>query len=251
VISANVPGAIFLSETLAEYSALMIMERTYGKDRIRAFLKRNLDLYLRGRGGDAKERPLTLVGRHQEHIAYKKGGIAMYALKEAIGEAAVNRALARLVREHASKSNPYPTPDDLIRLLRAEAGPAHRQLITDLFQKIVLWDYGVVSAKAAATQDGKWLVELKVRARKLEADESGVEKEVPLDQYVDVGLFAADPRAPSFTSRDVIVLDRRRLKSGTHTIKLVTAQRPAFAGINPYLTLVQRHDVGTVVSVPP
>jgi hypothetical protein len=250
VTPAAGPGANFLTETLAEYSALMVMERLRGKDRIRAFLKSNLDAYLQGRGQDAKERPLARVERGQNYIAYKKGGIAMYALKEAIGETAVNRALARLVREHAFKSDPYPRPDDLIRLLRAEAGPRHQQLITDLFEKIVLWDYGVVSVKATATEDGKWLVQLKVRAGKLEAYEGGAEKEVPLDQDVDIGLFTADPRTPGFTSADVIVLERRRLKGGTHTIELVTGQRPTFAGIKPYLTLIQRNFHATVAAVP-
>ena len=250
VVPADMPGARFITETLAEYSALMVMERRYGRDMIRGFLKQNLDAYLKGRGGDGSEQPLVRVSARQPHIAYQKGGLAMYALKEAIGEEAVNRALARLVQQFGDKSDIYPTPDDLVRLLRAEAGPRHQELVTDLFERIVLWDYRILSADAKATDDGRWRVQLKVISRKLEADSRGAEKEAPLDQDVEVGLFAADPSTPSLAARDVILLERRRLKGGVATIELVSAQRPAFAGINPYLTLIQR-DIGhTIVALP-
>ncbi|MGH6816315.1 MAG: M1 family metallopeptidase, partial [Hyphomicrobiaceae bacterium] len=250
VVSADVPGATVLSETLAEYTALMIMEKQYGADRIRAFLKHDLDIYLRERGQGDRERPLIRVrSSGQPHIAYQKGGMAMYALKQAIGEAPINRALARFLRDYGLKSAPYPTADDLVRLLRAEAGPDHRQLVTDLFEKIVLWDYRATAATATRLPDGKWQVRLTVRARKLEADERGTETEVPLDQDVDVGLFAADPRGRAFSPQDVILLERRRLTSGTHTIELVAAQKPQFAGINPYLTFIQRTIEDTVAPV--
>jgi hypothetical protein len=250
VVPADVPGATFLTETLAEYSALMVMERRYGRDRIRGFLKQNLDLYLKGRAGDGNEEPLTRVTRRQPHIAYQKGGIAMYALKQAIGETAVNRALAHLVQQFAHKSDVYPTPQDLVRLLRAEAGPQHQQLVTDLFERITLWDYRILSVEATPADGGKWRVQLKVMSRKLEADFRGAEKEVPLDQDVEIGLFATDPGTLSFRPRDVMLLERRRLKGGIATIQLVTAQKPAFAGINPYLTLIQRDIGGTIVAVP-
>src|SRR5262245_11150332 len=199
VTGADVPGAQFLSETLAEYSSLMVMEHRYGADMMRRFLSYDLDQYLLGRAAEPRgERPLAQVRHHQDYVAYRKGAIAMYALKDAIGEAAVNRALARFVRDFAYKSDPYPVAADLIRLLRAEAGPEYQQLVTDLLEKIVLWDLAVTGSSATETADGKWLVRVDVRAKKLESNSEGKEKELPLDQAIDVGLFAADPRASSF-----------------------------------------------------
>jgi ABC-2 type transport system permease protein len=37
VIGANMEGATLLSETLAQYSALMVMEKEYGRDTERKF----------------------------------------------------------------------------------------------------------------------------------------------------------------------------------------------------------------------
>ena len=51
-----------LLETLAQYSALMVLEHKYGKHQVRKFLKQELDRYLSGRAGDAEgEQPLYLV----------------------------------------------------------------------------------------------------------------------------------------------------------------------------------------------
>jgi ABC-2 type transport system permease protein len=161
----------------------------------------------------------------------------------------VNRALARFLREYAYKTDPYPTSLEFLQLLRAEAGPAHDQLVTDLFEKITLWDLRVVSAEAAATDDGKWRVRIEVRARKLDADGNGAETEVPLEQPIDVGVFAADPAKSDFSANDVIALEKRPIKSGTQTLELVVARKPAFVGIDPYIKLISRDTTRNVVPV--
>ena len=49
VIGADMQGGTMTSETLAQYSALMVMKHLYGPDKIRRFLKYELDNYLRSR----------------------------------------------------------------------------------------------------------------------------------------------------------------------------------------------------------
>src|SRR5262249_17247118 len=62
VIGADMQGQTVLSETLAQYSALMVMERMYGQPESRRFLKSSLDSYLRNRGTDiVGEVPLERV----------------------------------------------------------------------------------------------------------------------------------------------------------------------------------------------
>ena len=45
VVGANMQGATLLSETLAQYSALMTMEKEYGRDTMRKFLQYEMDNY--------------------------------------------------------------------------------------------------------------------------------------------------------------------------------------------------------------
>ena len=96
VVGANVQGATMLSETLAQYSALMVMKRKYGDAKMRRFLKYELDRYLLGRGTEQKkELPLSRV-ENQPYIHYRKGSLAMYALQDYIGEDAVEPRARRV-----------------------------------------------------------------------------------------------------------------------------------------------------------
>ncbi len=74
LIGGDVQGSNMMSEALAEYSALRIMEHKYGDDNMRLFLKHELDGYLRGRSGEIRhEPPLALVQR-EPYVWYQKGG---------------------------------------------------------------------------------------------------------------------------------------------------------------------------------
>jgi ABC-type transport system involved in multi-copper enzyme maturation permease subunit len=114
VIGADMQGGTLTSETLAQYSALMVMKHLYGPDKIRRFLKYELDNYLRSRAGEVVEEvPLERV-ENQPYIHYRKGAVAMYLLQERLGEAAVNRALARFDARFRFKGAPYLRSVDLI-----------------------------------------------------------------------------------------------------------------------------------------
>ncbi len=100
VVGANMLGATVLSETLAQYSALMVMEKEYGRDMMRKFLKYEMDSYLSARGRELlEEKPLLEVGSQQGYVHYRKGSVVMYYLKEMIGEDKVNAALKSLIEE--------------------------------------------------------------------------------------------------------------------------------------------------------
>lgn len=241
VIGANQQGSTMLSETFAQYSALLVMEKLYGRDQIRKFLKYELDRYLRARGGELiEELPLARV-ENQPYIHYQKGSLAMYWLKEVVGEAVVNRALKRLIEQFAFKPAPYPSSSDFLRLLREEAGTAHEGLIADLFERITLIDAKVTAAKSSKLPDGRWEVLLDVQARKLVADGKGVETEAPLDEPFDVGVFSAEPGKKGFSDASVLLMERRPVKSGTQQIRVVVAKEPAWAGIDPYNKRIDRN----------
>ena len=242
VSSANVQGQTALVETLAQYSALMIMEQEYGPHVMRRFLKYELDRYLSGRGGEViEELPLYRV-ENQPYIHYRKGSIVMYALKDYLGEDAINRALANLVTESAYQYAPYPTSLDLVRNLRAVAEtPTQQALITDLFERIVIFDLGVEEAAVEETADGRYRVSMTVRASKFEADGEGRETEQPLDMLVDVGLFALSPADKDFDETAVIQLDKQPIRGGRTTLEFVVDRRPAQVGIDPYNKLIDRN----------
>jgi len=249
VIGANLQGGTLTSETLAQYSALMVMKHLYGPDKIRRFLKYELDLYLRSRAGEAlEEQPLERV-ENQQYVHYRKGSLAMYLLQERLGEDAVNRALARFDAAWRFKGPPYLRSLDLIAEFRKEAKtPEQQQLITDLFEKITLYDLKVTDAKTIKGGNG-WTTTLTVAANKYYASGKGVETKAKLDEPIEVGLFTARPGFGSFSAKDVIVMNREPLRDGSQRITLVSKAKPTFAGVDPYNFYVDRNSDDNVKAV--
>ena len=239
VIGANVQGATVLSESLAQYSALMVMEKEYGREKMRRFLKTELDNYLSGRGGEKlEELPLYRV-ENQQYIHYRKGSLVFYRLREEMGEAALNRALHRFLVDWAYKPPPYPTTLDLLKYIRAEARPDQQNLITDLFEKISFYDDRVVDATAKKRSDGKYEVTLKLHAAKRYADGKGKETPGRLDDWMDVGVFARGPSGKEADEK-VLYLQRHHITTEDPTITVVVDQAPYEAGLDPYNKLIDR-----------
>jgi aminopeptidase N len=217
------------------------MEKLYGKEQIRKFLKYELDRYLSSRGGEAvEELPLNRV-ENQQYIHYRKGSLTMYWLKEMVGEEVVNRALRKLLAEFAFKAAPYPTSTDFIRLLRAEAGPEYDALITDLFEKITLYDMKASNATAKKLADGKYQVRFDVDAHKLYADGQGKEIEAPLNEPFELGVFAVEPGKKGYTHESVLLMTRQPMKSGKQSVEFIVDQLPKFAGVDPYNKRIDRN----------
>ncbi len=241
VNGADKQGMTMLSESFAQYSALLVMEKLYGKEQIRKFLKYELDRYLSSRSGEVvEELPLARV-ENQAYIHYRKGAVVMYSLKEIVGEAAVNRAMQKLLAAFAFKPAPYADTRDFLRLLRAEAGPTHEQLIVDLFEKITLFDLKATDAKAMKRADGKFEVTFTVDAKKMVADGKGKETESALNELMDIGAFSAEPGKKGFTRESVLLMERRPLKSGKQQITLLLDRAPAWVGVDPYNMRIERN----------
>jgi aminopeptidase N len=249
VIGADEQGGAALSETLAQYSAGMVMKHLYGPDMMRKFLKFELDSYLRARGGSVlEEEPLNRV-ESQDYVYYRKGSLVMYRLQDQIGEDAVNRALRQLIHDFAFKGPPYPTTLDLVKDLRAEAPADKQQLITDLFEKITLYDVKASNAVATRRPDGKWNLAFTVEAKKLYADGQGHETPAPMNETLDVGAFDLKPGEQGYDLSKVIAVRKAPIHSGVQTVTMVVPRPPRFAGVDPFNELIDRNDEATITRV--
>ena len=239
VIGANVQGATMLSESLAQYSALMVMEHEYGRGQMRQFLKTELDRYLTERAAERREEEPLALNENQQYIHYRKGSVVFYALKDAIGEDALNHILAGFVKKWAFKGPPYPTTRDFMTDLYAGTDAKFHPFIKDLFERIVFWDNRAVEATAKKRADGKYVLTLKVHSAKLVADGKGKEHDEKMDELVDIGVFARPPGGKEEEEK-VLYLHKYHITGTDNTIELVLDQEPYEAGIDPYNKLVDR-----------
>jgi ABC-2 type transport system permease protein len=250
IVGADMEGQDLLSETLAQYSALMVLRRLRGEDHIRRYLQFELDRYLEGRAYTAEEElPLVRVAG-QGHVTYRKGALAMYLLQERLGEEAVNRALRSLLDQYRFKGAPYPRSLDLIERFRTEAQTTEEQdLITDLFERVTLYDLKVTEPTAVLRADGRWEVTVPVEARKLYADGRGGEVEAGFRERIEIGLFTAEPGRDSFDAKEVILMERRLVQPGSQLLTFVTDRQPTHAGVDPYNYYIDRNPRDNVARV--
>ncbi len=241
LVGGNVQGSNMMSETLAEYSALMVMQKKYGRDNMHRFLRHELDGYLGGRGGEVRhEPPLALVQR-EPYVWYQKGGQVMYTLADYIGEDKVDAALHNFLMQYRyanatnSETAPYPDTRLLVAALREQTPPEYQYLITDGFDSIVLYDNKALSATVTPTADHKYKVTLTVRARKVKADGNGNETPMPLNDYIEIGVLTGkkDEEKPLYLKKEKITQEQ-------NTFEIVVDQMPTRAGIDPYNKLVDR-----------
>jgi len=250
IVGGDMQGQTLLSETLAQYSALMVMKQLYGEDKIRRFLKFELNSYLAGRKGDLiGEQPMERV-ENQQYVHYRKGSLVMYLLQQRLGEDAVNRALSRLVATYRFKPAPYPRSLDLIAELRKEAKtPEQQALITDLFEKITVYDLKTKAATTSKMADGRWKTRITIDAGKFYADIKGNEKPAALAESIEVGVFTARPETGAFAKANVLSMQRYPIRAGQQVVEVITAKQPKFAGVDPYNFYIDRNSDDNLLAV--
>ncbi len=248
IASGDMQGGTMLVETLAQYSALMVMEEAYGPKHMKRFLDYELDQYLIGRSQEQRaEQPLMRV-ENQNYIHYRKGSLVMYALKDYLGEATVNQVLRDFVADYKFTEPPFPTSEMLVERFEAAAPDSLEGFVGDLFREITLYENRATEATYTETDDGQYRVDLTVEAKKLQADSLGTETPVEMGDYVDIGVFANDADVGT-EEQEVLYLQKHSLTDGEQTVTVTVDEEPAQAGVDPYVKLVDRNTDDNVTEV--
>lgn len=236
VVGANVQGATMLSETMAQYASLMVMKHERSEKSTAEYRRYEVDRYLRSRGSEErKEVPLSLV-EDMGYVHYQKGSNVMYALQDYIGEERINQALRTYAQEVAYQEPPYTTSRDLLAHFRAVTPDSLQSFVTDLFEHITLYSNRTEEATYEALDDGKYQVNLKVVSQKFYADSLGAESEVPINDWIDIGVYTEDTSGED----SLIYLDRRKITDQENTFQITVDREPTKAGIDPNALLIDR-----------
>jgi ABC-2 type transport system permease protein len=77
--------------------------------------------------------------------------------------------------------------------------------------------------------------------KKWYADSSGKETAAPMNDYVDIGVFAAESRNKMGQKQiNPVFIKKYKLKPGEQTITIRVKGKPVKAGIDPYNKLIDR-----------
>jgi hypothetical protein len=239
---ARAEGAEMITETMAMYVEVMCLEKEYGKEISRKFLKKEMERYLSRRKKDVSgERPLMRSYVDQYYLNYPKSTAVMYALQDLIGEDRVNGALSEIVKKYGHRDDVLPTSLDVVNAFKAVTPDSLQYLITDLFETITLWENEARSASYVELEDGKYKVTLQVSAHKFRADSIGNQTEIPIEDYIDIGVLGEDG--------EELYLRKHRLSQNETNIEITVDKKPLKAGIDPYVILIDRERDNNLVQV--
>ncbi|HLU17813.1 MAG TPA: M1 family aminopeptidase [Edaphocola sp.] len=238
VIGADVQGATVMSETMAQYAALMVMERRYGKDNMKKFLKHEMDNYLRSRTFEGRaERPLMLV-EQQSYIYYQKGSVIMYALKDYLGEDTLNAALQRYIQQVAFQEPPYTTAREFVAFIREATPDSLKYIISDFFEHITIYENYVKRLNYSKMDDGRYKVSLTVGSVKFRVDSAGNNQKVPVNDYIDIAVFGKKKAGDD--AYNPLVFQRVKMDAPEKSFEFIVSELPESAGIDPYNKLIDR-----------
>lgn len=223
---AFVEGAPVMSESLAWYYALRVVQHTNGEEQLRRLLSLMRQPY-----------PIAPIRRGEpllrgldQYMSYRRGPFALYALSEYVGEEQVDSALRRLYQSHQAADAPPSTTLDLYRELQAVTPDSMRYLLHDLFEVNTFWSFTADRVSAKQLADSSWEVTLDVTAHKVVADSAGVETEAPLNELIEIGVFAPNGVAELGSP---LYLQKHLIRTGRQRIVLTVPRRPDLAGIDP------------------
>jgi len=239
VLPANVQGSTMIVESLAEYSALMLMKSEFSTENMQEFLKEDMNRYLSGRASEQKkELPLVKV-ENQQYIHYGKGGVNMYAFQDYIGEDSVNMALSRFCKKWRDfeTNGRFSTTHDLIAEFRKVTPDSLQHVVTDLFEKIVLFENKTEEVVFSKSENESYLVELSISAKKFEADSMGMSQEVALADWVDIGVYGEDQEG----NDKLLYLKKHKITDKEMTFTIAVDELPTKAGIDPINKLIDRN----------
>jgi aminopeptidase N len=231
LIPAGAEGAPLLSESLAWYTALGVVEDAYGEAHLERLLGLLREAYREARPPD---RP-PLLRSVDEFAAYRQGPLSMYALREYVGSERIDEALRRLLAEYDAAEPPLPTSLALYDELRALTPDSLRPLLSDLLEHNTRWNLAITDARADAMADGTWELTLDLRAGKERVDSAGVATERPLAEPVEIGVYA---EGHDGRRGERLHLAMHPVRSGEQTITIRVDERPESVRLDPRYLLV-------------
>lgn len=245
-------GSNQISESMAEYSSLMVMKKEYGIDAMQDFLKRELDRYLTGRASESKFEKTLLDNDTQSYVWYRKGGLIMYGLQDLIGEENLNTAFKKYIDSAAFRPKPpFTTTTEWYKHITEVTPDSLRYYLEDSFENITLYSNKVESATYKELDDGSFEVSLEVESIKRYFDGNGKLLEEPSNaNYLDIAIFGEDGQNKlGMTTKTPILIEKQWVKPGKSKFTYVVNDKPVKAGIDPYNKMIDRIPDDNLVSL--
>lgn len=241
---AKVQGQTMISETLAQYSALMVFGKEYPQDKVNQLLAWNMRQYFKNRSRDeAQEMPLALVESGQDYVYYRKGLIAINTFQHHVSEDSVNKALNLFLRDWNSRdglekihTDKYPTTKNLMPYFKDITPDSLQYVFEDLFESITFYDNQITTANYDQEGEDQYSVTVSLDLKKLRFDSLGIEQPVSFNEWIELGIYSKSDA----NSEELILLKKVNVNEEQTTVKFSVSQKPSKIILDPNLFLMDK-----------
>jgi ABC-2 type transport system permease protein len=237
-------GSLVIPEGLSNYDELVMSEHKYGKDNMRYIVLDNLWYYLFIRR-HLNENEHPLIKADQWFLWGGKASVALFGLRDLIGEDSLNVALREFKKAYTFKTNaPFPGANNLYHYLQKHVPDSLQYYLTDTWQKITLYDNSVIEASSMpAGNKNEYKVTFKLNVDKVWKDAKNNDiPAVNMNDYIDIGIFGKPVKdANNRMVSNTLYLKKYKLKRGQQQLSIMVKGIPASVGIDPLSKLIDRN----------
>ena len=186
---------------------------------------------------------------NQTHVGAHKHAVALYGLELYLGREKMIEAIRGFIEDHRLGAPPFATMEGLVQRFRSVAPPDVQSIITDLFERRVIFDIAVVGTEVVPLTDGRFELVISTRTRKFKVSPRGESTETSFDYSLPVVAFGR-PIDPSGARR---VIARRMVSPedlADGKVIMVVKQEPASVGLDPFYRLLDRNLFDNRIDVP-
>lgn len=233
--AAKTEGEVLLIESLADFSALMVMKDIYGEEYVEQIASKSSNQYLKNRSQDTLgETPLyKMLG--QKYLRYHKGPVVLNAIRHLIGEQALNNALKQLLDSKGNVTSHYATSLDLIAAIKKNAKSSDHKLIDEWLTQIVTYDLAIEDANLTELKNGHYQITANLTGHQISHGSSNNREQKVFAHEVEVAAYEA--------SGEIITLSRKwvNFKSGKQNLTFTTPVKPALLVLDPKFMFIDKN----------
>jgi ABC-2 type transport system permease protein len=182
IAPSNRPGALLLTESLAEMSSWVVSYDQFPTE-AGSLIWGARSAYEFGRGKEEIGEPTLATMETQKYLAYNKGPVALFYLRDEMGREAFDDVLADFVATYRFSDTPYPNAQDLLTVLKDAASPEQLAMITTMFEDRVQWKSDISKLSMSGDARSGWLINVVASAAIQRLDPLGkVVKSSGIDQ---------------------------------------------------------------------
>jgi ABC-2 type transport system permease protein len=123
--------------------------------------------------------------------------------------------------------------------MKLSAPDSMQYVIKDLFEDITIYENYVKELKSIKQPDGKYKVTLTVGSSKFKADSLGKSKLVPVNDWMDIGIFTQQEVNGKKVDKELL-FKKVKMDKPIKTFEFIVDKEPISAGLDPYNKLIDR-----------